>query len=145
MAKSLSQVCAAFVAAIEAISTDERAGSSDKFHGRVGYPDTTGGDRAFGVTATFGGVRALAAPGGTVVCPDVHEVELFITVNYTWTSEVMARILDDGEALTEAIEDLRASDADLLEVLLDVPDLVLEGENGSVVVTRSCVVQYQRA
>jgi len=145
VAKTLSQVCQAFVEAIEAITTDKRGGETDVFRGRVGYPDTTGGDRAFGVTATFGGVRALAAPGGTVVCPDVHEVEVFITVHYTWTDSMMVRVLDDGEAMTEALEGLRASDADIIEMLLDVPDLVVEGDGGLVVVTRSCVVQYQRA
>ena len=145
MAKTLSQLCDAIVTAIEGISPTKVASDGDTFQGRVGYPDADAGDRRFGVYDTYGGVRALAAPGGTVVCPDVHEVEVFVLVNYTWTSDVMARILDDGELITEALEDLRASDADIRELLLDPPDVVAESDDGLVVAARSMVVQYQRA
>ncbi len=146
MPSSLSQVCQLIVDKLEAISTSgDQSSVQDKFHGVVGLPDSTGGDRCFGVVPPFGGVRATAAPGGTVTCPDVHEVELSIIVNYTYTQDAIARVADDGEDITEALEDLRAAANDILDIQLEPGDIVPEPDAQLIVATRSMVVQYQRA
>ena len=136
-------MCQAIVDAIEAIDLSEKysAHAGDVFLGRIGDPPGTGVDRAFGVIPLSASARTNRES-----CAEQHTTEVEIVIEYAATEDAVARIADDGELVTEALEDLRGTDSDILDIQITPGDAIAPGvADGTLEATRSIVVDWRRA
>lgn len=143
MAKKTSAVCQAIVDQIEAIdlSAEYSAHAGDVFRGRIGDPPSTGVDRAFGVIPLSASARLNRES-----CPEQHMTEIEIVIEYVSTEDAIARIADDGELVTEALEDLRGTDSDILDIQIATGSAIAPGvADGTLEAARTIVVEWLRA
>jgi len=143
LAKTSSQMCQALVDAIEAIDLSAKysAHPGDVFRGRIGDPPGTGVDRAFGVIPLSASARLNRES-----CEGQHTTQVEIVIEYAATEDAIARIADDGELVTEALEGLRGTDSDVLDLQIPPGDAISPGvADGTLEATRTIVVEWRRA
>jgi len=147
MAYTTSEMLEALITKIQAIdltshTTARKAHGGDRFRGQIAFePPGTGVDRAFALIPASSSVRA-----NRISDRGEHRIQVEILIEYARAEGAVARVVDDGELITEALEDFRYDDGNITELTIELGAPVIEGEeDGTLEASRIIEVVWLRA